>query len=44
MDKKRRKELRNIYEYIKGKEYVENLKKQPLLSPFELVELLSKNN
>ena len=42
MNKKRRKELRNIYEFIKGKEYVEGLKKQPLLSSIELVDLLSQ--
>ena len=41
MNKKRRKELRNIYEYIKGKEYVEDAK-QPLLSSIELVDLLAK--
>lgn len=44
MNKKRRKELRNIYEYIKGGEYVKELKKQPIVSSFELVELLSKKN
>ena len=44
MNKKRKKELRNIYEYIKGKEYVEELQKQPLLSSIELVDLLAKKN
>ena len=44
MNKKRRKELRNIYEYIKGREYVEGLKNQPLVSSIELVDLLSKKN
>ena len=44
MNKKRRKQLRNIYEYIKGREYVEGLKNQPLVSSIELVELLSKKN
>lgn len=44
MNKKRRKQLRNIYEYIKGREYVEGLKKQPLVSSIELVDLLSKKN
>lgn len=40
MNKKRRKELKNIYEYIKGREYVKELKKQPLVSSIELVDLL----
>ena len=44
MNNKRRKELRNIYEYIRGKEYVKGLKKQPLLSSIELVDILSKSS
>ena len=44
MNKKRRKELRNIYEYIKGKEYVEGLKKQPSISWSEWVDLKTLNN
>lgn len=42
ISKKRKKELRNIYEYIKEKEYVEGLEKQPLLSSIELVDILSQ--
>ena len=44
MNKKRRKELRNIYEYIKGREYVKELKKQPILSSIEFVDLMVKKN
>ena len=42
MNKKRTQKY--IYEYIKGREYVKELKKQPIVSSFELVELLSKKN
>lgn len=44
MNKKRRKELRNIYEYIKGREYVKELKKQPIVSSIEFVDLMDKKN
>lgn len=44
MNKKRRKELRNIYEYIKGREYVKELKKQPIVSSIEFVDLMVKKN
>jgi len=40
LSKKRKKELRIIYEEKIGKEYVEGLKKQPLLSPMEFVDLI----
>ena len=43
MNKQRRKkELRNIYEYIKGEQYVKQLQKEPSVSWFEYVELKSK--
>lgn len=42
MNKKRKKELQGIYEEKIGKEYVEGLKKQPLLYPMEFVDLISK--
>ena len=35
-----KKKLRRIYEEKIGKEYVEGLKKQPLLSPIEFVDLM----
>jgi len=35
-----KKELRRIYEEKIGLEYVEGLKKQPLLSPMEFVDLM----
>jgi len=44
MNKKRRKELRNIYEYIKWREYVKELKKQPIVSSIEFVDLMVKKN
>ena len=37
MNKKRRKELRNIYEYINGVK-IEGVKKQPPVSWFDWVE------
>ena len=40
LSKERKKELRRIYEEKIGKEYLEGLKKQPLLSPIEFVELM----
>ena len=40
ISKERKKELRRIYEEKIGKEYVEELKKQPLLSPMEFVDLM----
>ena len=40
LTKERKKELRRIYEEKIGKEYVEGLKKQPLLSPIEFVGLM----
>ena len=42
MNKKRRKELRNIYEYIKGEQYVKEIQKEPSISWFEYIELKSK--
>lgn len=41
LSKERKKELRIIYKDKIGKEYVKGLKKQPLISPFEFVELMS---
>jgi hypothetical protein len=41
LSKKRKKELRRIYEEKIGKEYLEELKKQPTYSPFEWVEYKS---
>ena len=43
LSKKRKKELRKIYEEKIGKEYSEELKKQPLLSPMEFVEIMVGN-
>jgi hypothetical protein len=40
--KKRRKELREIYEEKIGKEYVEELKKQPSVSSWDYVYYLTK--
>lgn len=40
LTKGRKKELRRIYEEKIGKEYVEGLEKQPLLSPIEFVDLM----
>ena len=40
LTKERKKELRRIYEEKIGKEYVEGLEKQPLLSPIEFVDLM----
>jgi len=40
LSKERKKELRRIYEEKIGKEYVEELKKQPLVSSSELVNLM----
>ena len=40
LTKERKKELLRIYEEKIGKEYVEGLKKQPLLSPIEFVDLM----
>jgi len=42
ISKKRRKELRNIYEYIKGEQYVKQIQKEPSVSWFEYVEMKSK--
>ena len=42
MDKKRRKELREEYEKKKGEQFVKELEKQPSVSWFEYVELLSE--
>jgi hypothetical protein len=36
--KKRRKELREEYNKIKGKKYIEEIKKYPHISSFEWVE------
>ena len=40
LTKERKKELRRIYEEKIGKEYLEGLKKQPLVSSFEFVDML----
>jgi len=42
ISKKRKKELRNIYEYIKGEQYVKEIQKEPSVSWLEYVELKSK--
>jgi hypothetical protein len=41
ISKKRRKELRNIYEYIKGEQFVKEIQKEPSVSWFEYVEMKS---
>ena len=41
LSKKRKKELRRIYEEKIGKEYVEELKKQPVVSSIEFVDMMS---
>ena len=41
LSKERKKELRIIYEEKIGKEYVEELKKQPLVSSIEFVDMMS---
>ena len=38
--KKRRKELRKIYEDKIGKEFVKRLEKEPMCSSYEFVELM----
>ena len=40
LSKKKRKELRNIYEYIKGEEFVKEIKKQPSVSWGEWVDIM----
>jgi hypothetical protein len=40
LTKQQKKELRRIYEEKIGKEYVEGLKKQPLLSPMDYVDIM----
>ena len=40
LTKERKKELRRIYEEKIGKEYVEELKKQPLVSRMEFVDMI----
>jgi len=40
MNKKRKKELRRIYEEKIFNEYSEELKNQPLLSPMEFVDII----
>ena len=41
LTKQRKKELRRIYEEKIGKEYVEELKKQPVVSSIEFVDMMS---
>ena len=41
LTKERNKELRRIYDEKIGKEYVKELEKQPLLSPMEIVDIMS---
>jgi len=41
LSKERKKELRKIYEDKIGKEYVDGLKKQPLVTSMEFVDLMS---
>jgi hypothetical protein len=40
LSKERKKELRRIYEEKISKEYVKELKKQPLVSPMEFVDIM----
>jgi len=40
LSKKRKKELRKIYEKKKGEEWVKWVKKQPLVSPMEFVDIM----
>ena len=40
ISKKRKKELRNIYEYIKGSEFVKELEKQHSVSWGEWVDIM----
>ena len=40
LSKERKKELRKIYEDKIGKEYVEGLEKQPLVSSMEFVDMM----
>ena len=40
LSKERKKELRRVYEEKIGKEYLEELEKQPLLSPMEFVDII----
>ena len=41
LSKERKKELQRIYEEKIGKKYVKELKKQPLVSPMEFVDIMS---
>ena len=41
LSNERKKELRRIYEEKIGKEYVEELENQPLVSPMEFVEIIN---
>ena len=43
MNKQRRKELRNIYEYIKGEQYVKEIQKEPSVSN-NMKDEMEKNN
>ena len=40
LSKERKKELRRIYEEKIGKEYVEELKQQPVVSPMEYTDII----
>lgn len=40
ISKRRKKELRNIYEYIKGNEFVKEIEKQPSVSWGEWVDIM----
>ena len=40
LTKERKKELRRIYEEKIGKEYVDGLKKQPIVSSMEFVDMM----
>ena len=40
LSKERKKELKRIYEEKIDKEYVKELKKQPLVSPMEFVDII----
>tara|TARA_B100001093_G_C26111788_1_gene711198 strand:+ start:390 stop:527 length:138 start_codon:yes stop_codon:yes gene_type:complete len=42
LNKERKKYLRKIYEDKIGKEYVEELKKQPFISPMEFVDMYDR--
>tara|TARA_R110002167_G_scaffold46406_1_gene138540 strand:+ start:344 stop:484 length:141 start_codon:yes stop_codon:yes gene_type:complete len=44
LGKKRKKELRELYEKKKGVEYVKWIKNQPLYTPIEWIDCISKKS